>query len=72
MAQKIQTVFIDDLDGSDADGTIRFGLDGTEYEIDLNAGHASTARCAGALCPYRPPGQRRSPASRSRRAPSVG
>ena len=40
MAQKIQTLFIDDLDASAAEGTIRFGLDGTEYEIDLNAGHA--------------------------------
>ena len=37
MAQKIQTLFIDDLDGSAAEGTVRFGLDGTEYEIDLNA-----------------------------------
>ena len=40
MAQKIQTLFIDDLDGSAADRTVRFGLDGTEYEIDLNARHA--------------------------------
>ena len=46
MAQKIQTVFIDDLDGSEADGTVRFGLDGTEYEIDLNAGHAQALRDA--------------------------
>lgn len=36
VAQKIETVFIDDLDGSKADTTIRFGLDGTEYEIDLS------------------------------------
>ena len=36
MAQKIQTLFIDDLDGSAAEGTVRFSLDGTEYEIDLN------------------------------------
>ena len=40
MAQKIQTLFVDDLDGSEAEGTVRFGLDGTEYEIDLNAKHA--------------------------------
>jgi Lsr2 len=40
VAQKVQTLFIDDLDGSAAEGTVRFGLDGTEYEIDLNAGHA--------------------------------
>jgi Lsr2 len=44
VAQKIQTLFIDDLDGSAAEGTVRFGLDGTEYEIDLNAGHAKELR----------------------------
>ncbi len=38
MAQKIQTLFINDIDGSAAEGTVRFALDGTEYEIDLNAG----------------------------------
>ena len=26
MAQKVQTLYLDDLDGSEADGTIRFGL----------------------------------------------
>ena len=46
MAQKIQTLFIDDLDGSAAEGTVRFGLDGTEYEIDLNAKHAQELRDA--------------------------
>jgi len=39
MAQKIQTLFIDDLDGGEAAGTVRFALDGTEYEIDLSAAH---------------------------------
>ena len=46
MAQKIQTLFIDDLDGSEAEGTVRFGLDGAEYEIDLNAEHAQVLRDA--------------------------
>jgi Lsr2 len=46
VAQKIQTLFIDDIDGSAAEGTVRFGLDGTEYEIDLNAGHAKQLRDA--------------------------
>jgi hypothetical protein len=46
VAQKIQTLFIDDLDGSAAEGTVRFGLDGAEYEIDLNAGHAQELRDA--------------------------
>jgi hypothetical protein len=46
MAQKIQALLIDDLDGSAAEGTVRFGLDGTDYEIDLNAGHATQLRDA--------------------------
>jgi len=46
MAQKVQTLFIDDLDGSQAEGTVRFGLDGTHYEIDLNAVHAGELRAA--------------------------
>ena len=46
MAQKVQTLFVDDLDGSEAEGTVRFGLDGTEYEIDLNAQHARQLRDA--------------------------
>jgi hypothetical protein len=46
VAQKIQTLFIDDLDGSEAEGTVRFGLDGAEYEIDLNAEHARALRDA--------------------------
>src|SRR5690349_7004445 len=46
VAQKIQTLFIDDLDGSEAEGTVRFGLDGSEYEIDLNAEHAQALRDA--------------------------
>ena len=56
MAQKVQTLFVDDLDGSEAEGTVRFGLDGTEYEIDLNAKHATQLRdalyyiCCFSLC----------------------
>jgi hypothetical protein len=46
MAQKIQTLFIDDLDGSEAAGTVRFGLVGTEYEIDLSTAHSDELRKA--------------------------
>jgi hypothetical protein len=46
VAQKVQTLFIDDIDGSAAEGTVRFGLDGSEYEIDLNAEHAKQLRDA--------------------------
>jgi hypothetical protein len=44
MAQKVQTLFIDDLDSSEAEGTVRFALDGTSYEIDLNPVHAQELR----------------------------
>ena len=46
MAQKITTLFIDDIDGGAAEGTVRFALDGTEYEIDLNAVHSDELRSA--------------------------
>jgi hypothetical protein len=46
MAQRIQTLYIDDLDGGKAEGTVRFGLDGTDYEIDLSAAHAKALRKA--------------------------
>ena len=51
MAQKVQTLFIDDIDGSAAEGTVRFELDSTEYEIDLNAEHAQQLRDALAAPP---------------------
>jgi len=51
VAQKIQTLFIDDIDGSPAEGTVRFALDGTSYEIDLSTGHAQALRAAlSSLC----------------------
>jgi hypothetical protein len=46
MAQKIQVLFIDDLDGGEAEGTVRFGLDGADYEIDLSAKNAAALRKA--------------------------
>jgi len=46
MAQKIQTLLVDDIDGSEAEGTVRFGLDGAEYEIDLSAENALALRGA--------------------------
>jgi hypothetical protein len=75
MAQKIQTLFIDDLDGSEADGTVRFSLDGTDYEIDLNGEHAQELR--DALARYvsaarRAGGGARRPARSGRRAQANG
>ena len=72
MAQKVQTLYIDDMDGSEAEGTVRFGLDGAEYEIDLSTAHSEALRSS--LQPYiaharKVGGARR--AGRTRRAPSA-
>jgi hypothetical protein len=50
MAQKVHIVLVDDIDQSDAEETVTFGLDGKEYAIDLNKKHARTLR--DALAPY--------------------
>jgi hypothetical protein len=44
MAQKVTVELEDDLDGGPADETMRFGLDSTEYEIDLSEKTARTFR----------------------------
>ena len=44
MAQKITVALEDDLDGGPADETIRFGLDGSQNEIDLSAKNAAAFR----------------------------
>lgn len=46
MAQKTVVILSDDIDGSEANETINFALDGAEYEIDLNEGHANELRGA--------------------------
>ncbi len=46
MAQKVNIVLVDDLDGSEASETVSFGLDGTSYEIDLNDKNAEKLRSA--------------------------
>ena len=44
MAQKITVALEDDLDGGPADETLRFGLGGLEYEIDLSKKNAGRFR----------------------------
>ena len=46
MAQKVNIILVDDLDGSEASETVTFGLDGTTYEIDLNDANAAALRDA--------------------------
>lgn len=36
MAQKVIRQFVDDIDGSEAERTFSFAVDGTQYEIDLS------------------------------------
>ena len=50
MAQRTQILYVDDIDGSAAEGTVRFGFGGTDYEIDLSRKHAD--QLAKALGPY--------------------
>ncbi|MEJ2861104.1 histone-like nucleoid-structuring protein Lsr2 [Actinomycetospora flava] len=44
MAQKVVVSLVDDLDQSEADETVEFGLDGATYEIDLSDANASALR----------------------------
>ncbi|PXY18983.1 histone-like nucleoid-structuring protein Lsr2 [Prauserella muralis] len=46
MAQQVLVSLVDDLDGSEADETIEFGLDGISYEIDLSTENAEELRDA--------------------------
>ncbi|UGY92202.1 histone-like nucleoid-structuring protein Lsr2 [Streptomyces gobiensis] len=44
MAQKVQVLLVDDLDGGEADETVTFALDGKSYEIDLTTANADKLR----------------------------
>jgi Lsr2 len=50
MASKVSVVVTDDLDGSEGAHTVRFGLDGVNYEIDL--AEKNIARLEKAMAPY--------------------
>ncbi len=63
VAQQVITKSIDDLDGSEASGSVEFALDGREYEIDLSDDNAAKLR--EALAPFVAAGR---PAGRSGRS----
>jgi hypothetical protein len=69
MVQRVITERLDDLDGSPAVETVRFGYAGREYEIDLNEEHAS--ELDEALAPYIEHA-RRADGVKPRRARSAG
>jgi len=65
VAQRMQILYVDDIDGSEAEGTVRFGFDGVDYEIDLNKKHAD--QLAKAIGPYIEAARKVSPARRAAR-----
>jgi hypothetical protein len=66
MAQRVTVELEDDLDGGPADETVRFGLGGSEYEIDLSRRNASAFRRQ--IAPYIE--HARKAGSRQRRRPA--
>src|ERR1041385_7040244 len=50
VARREIVVLEDDLDGGSADETVKFGLDGVDYEIDLSKNNAAKLR--DAFAPY--------------------
>ena len=65
MAQRTQTILIDDVDGGEGAETVTFALDGVTYEIDLSKSNASALR--DAMAPWvghgrRVPGRSSGPA----------
>ncbi len=44
MAQHVNVVLVDDIDGSPADESVTFALDGISYEIDLTSANAERLR----------------------------
>ena len=67
MAQRVQVILEDDLDGGKADETVNFGLDGVEYVIDLKRGNATKLRKALEL--YVGSGRKVKASKSSRRTP---
>jgi hypothetical protein len=46
MVRRTEVKLLDDIDGSRADETLTYGLDGAMYEIDVSAEHAEKLRAS--------------------------
>lgn len=66
VAQRVQVLLVDDLSGEEAQETVRFALDGADYEIDLTDEHAAKLRSE--LEPYLSKGRRVRPGATARPA----
>ena len=70
MAQQTTVRFVDDLDGSEAVGTVTFALDNRAYEIDLS--DENTDKLHEALAPFIEHGSQDRPRSGRGRARRAG
>jgi len=70
VAQKVQVVLVDDIDGSAASETVSFSLDGTSYEVDLSDKNAADLR--EALAPWISAGRRTATRKASARRRATG
>ena len=61
MARQVQVTLIDDIDGTPAESTVYFGLEGMHYEIDLSQDNLNKLR--EFLRPYIKAGRRSAPPS---------
>jgi hypothetical protein len=61
MARKVEVSLIDDMDGTVASETVKFGIDGLHYEVDLSDEHAEELRAL--LAQYIKAGRRATPFS---------
>ncbi|TKV29058.1 Lsr2 family protein [Arthrobacter sp. NamB2] len=70
MAQRVQVQLVDDLTGEQAQETVRFSLDGTQYEIDLTQQNADSLRAA--LADYVDKGRRAGSGRQPAPSPKAG
>jgi hypothetical protein len=71
MARKVQVLLVDDVDGGTAEETVSFGLDGTNYDIDLSADNAKALREAVAAYVEAARKLGRTPAQKASKAPAA-
>jgi hypothetical protein len=69
MVQRVQVQLVDDLTGQEAQESVRFGLDGLDYEIDLTTDNAEALRST--LLKYVGRGRKASKARKSQDEPDL-
>ena len=70
MAQRTVVTLEDDIDGSEAEGTVTFAFNGVQYDIDLSKKNSD--KLAKALAPYVASARKVSTRASARPAPAGG